>query len=121
MDLRKDGVPQDAIFKDEVPRTEINEKLEKLKSGSCSKSIRDDLQDDSFTSSEESSRVIYEMGNMALSELRRTTLHKSRSNRIKIVPMQRLLTKNQSKISSFDSFALCCESESLPGQEARRT
>ena len=37
------------------------------------KSIRDDLKDDNLTFSEESSRVIYEMGNMELHELWRTT------------------------------------------------
>ena len=37
-------------------------KVEKLKSGSCSKSIRDDMKEDNMIFSEESSRVIYEMG-----------------------------------------------------------
>ena len=67
------GVRQDAIFEDKVQMKEINEKLEKLKSGSCSKSIRDDLKDDNLTCGEKSSRGIYEMGNMELIELRRTT------------------------------------------------
>ena len=52
---------------------EISEKLEKLKSVSCSTSIRDDLKDDNVIFIEGSSRVIYEMGNMELFELRQTT------------------------------------------------
>ena len=43
IDLRV-GVPQDAIFKDEEQMKEINEKLEKLKIGACTKSNRDDLK-----------------------------------------------------------------------------
>ena len=72
MDLRIEGVPQDAIFEDEEQLKEINEKLEKLKSGSCSKSIRDDLKDDNVIFREESRRVVYDMGNMELFELRHT-------------------------------------------------
>ena len=49
---------------------EINETLEKLKSGSRTKSIRDDLKKQGdMIFSEESSRVINEMGNMELFEL----------------------------------------------------
>ena len=66
-------MPQDTIFEDEEQMEEINEKLEKLESGSCSMSIRDDLIEDNMIFSEESSRVIYEMGNMELFELRQTT------------------------------------------------
>ena len=44
IDLRIDGVPQDAIFEDEMQMKEINEKLEKLNIGSCSKFIGDDLK-----------------------------------------------------------------------------
>ena len=51
-----------------------------------------------------------------------------RFNRIKLLPMRRLSPawwrnnmQNQSKISSFDSSVLCCESESLTGQKARIT
>ena len=50
---------------------EINENLEKLKIGSCTKSKRDDLkQEGSMIFCEESSRVLYEMGNMELFELK---------------------------------------------------
>ena len=56
IDLRTEGVPQDAIFEDEEQMREINDKLEKLNSGSCSKSIRDDLKEDHMIFSEESSR-----------------------------------------------------------------
>ena len=49
---------------------EINKTLEKLKSGSCTKSIREELKKKGdMIFSEESSRVIYEMGNMELFEL----------------------------------------------------
>ena len=36
-------VPEDVIFNDEEQRKEMNEKMEKLKSGSCTKSNREDL------------------------------------------------------------------------------
>ena len=42
IDLRVDGVPQDAILQDEEKMKEINEKLEKFKMGSGTKSIRND-------------------------------------------------------------------------------
>ena len=45
---------------------EINENSEKLNSRSCSKSIRDDFKDDNLIFSEESTRVIDELGNMEL-------------------------------------------------------
>ena len=44
IDLRLEGVPQDAILKDEEQLKEINQKLEKLKIGSCTKPIRNDLK-----------------------------------------------------------------------------
>ena len=48
----------------------IIETLEKLKSSSCTKSIRDDLENpDNTTFSEKSRRVIQEIGNMELFEL----------------------------------------------------
>ena len=53
---------------------EINEKLEKLKSRSCTKSIRDDLKKKGdMIFSEESSRAVYEMGNMELIDLRQSS------------------------------------------------
>ena len=49
---------------------EINKKLEKLRIGSSRKSLRDDLKEKSDTIfSEESSRAIYDMGNVELIEL----------------------------------------------------
>ena len=70
IDLRVAGVSQDAILKDEEQMKEINKTLERLKSGSCTKSIRDDLKKQGdMIFSEESSRVIHEMGNMELFEL----------------------------------------------------
>ena len=52
---------------------EINEKLEKLKMGSCAKSIRNDLSKGKMIFSEETSRAIYEMGNMELIDLKQTS------------------------------------------------
>ena len=73
IDLRVAGVSQDAILKDEQQMKEINntlERLKRLKSGSCTKSIRDDQKKQGdMMFSEESSRVIHEMGNMELIEL----------------------------------------------------
>ena len=70
IDLRVEGVSQDAILKDGEQMKEINKTLEKLKRGSCTKSIRDDLKKQGdMIYSEESSRVIHEMGNMELFEL----------------------------------------------------
>ena len=66
IDLRVEGVSQDAILQDEAKMNEINEKLEKFKMGSCAKSIRNDLRKGKMIFSEESSRAIYEMGNMEL-------------------------------------------------------
>ena len=70
IDLRLEGASQDAILKDEKQMKEINESLEKLKSGPCTKSIRDDLEKQgNMTFSEESHRVIHEMGITELFEL----------------------------------------------------
>ena len=52
---------------------EINEKLEKFQMGSCAKSIRNYLSKGKMIFSEESSRAVYEMGNMELIELRQTS------------------------------------------------
>ena len=73
IDLREEGVPQDTIMKDEEQMKEINKKLEKLKIGSCTTSIRNNLKKKGdMIFSEESSRLIYEMGNLELIELRQT-------------------------------------------------
>ena len=44
IDLRVDGVSQDAILKHKEQMKEINETLEKLKNGSFTKTNRDDLK-----------------------------------------------------------------------------
>ena len=71
IDLRAEGVSQDAILKDEEQMKKINKTLEKLKSGSCPKSTSgwSGKKPDNTTFSEESRRVIQEMGNMELFEL----------------------------------------------------
>ena len=73
IDLRVEGVSQDAILQDEEKMKEINKKLEKLKIGSGMKSIRNDLSTGNMIFSEESSRAICEMGNMELIDLRQTS------------------------------------------------
>ena len=73
IDRRVGGVSQDAILQDEEKMKEINEKLEKFNMGSSTKSIRNDLSKSDMIFSEESSRAIYEMGNMELIELRQTS------------------------------------------------
>ena len=44
IDLRVEEVPQDAIFKDEEQMKEMEKTFEKLKSGSCTNFIRDDMK-----------------------------------------------------------------------------
>ena len=73
IDLRVEGVSQDAILQYEEKMTEIHKKLEKLRIGSCTTSIRNDLSKGNVICSEESSRAVYEMGNMELIELRQTS------------------------------------------------
>ena len=72
IDLRVEGVSQDAILQDAEKTTEINKKFEKLRIGSCTKSTRNDLSKGNVIFSEESSRAIYVMGNVELIELRQT-------------------------------------------------
>ena len=71
IDLRVEGVLEDVILKDEEQMKEVNEKLEKLKSGSFTKSFREDLKNEGgdMTFGEESRRVIFELGNVELFEL----------------------------------------------------
>ena len=73
IDLRVEGVSQDAILQDEAKMNEINEMFEKLKVGSRTKSVRDDLSKGNMIFSEESSQAIYEMCNMELIELKQTS------------------------------------------------
>ena len=73
IDLRIEGVSEAAFLHDEAKMNEISEKLEKLKMASCAKSIRNDLSKGKMIFSEETSRAIYEMGNMELIELQQTS------------------------------------------------
>ena len=59
--------PQDAILKDEEQMKAINKTLENFKCGSLTETIRDDLTKGDMIFSEESSRVIYEMGKWSCS------------------------------------------------------
>ena len=68
IDLRVHGVAQDAILQDEANMQEIN----RLKAGSNKISIRNDLAKDKMIFSEESSRGIFEKGNVELIELKQT-------------------------------------------------
>ena len=65
--------PQFEIDLDEEKTKEINEKLNKFKLGSSTKSIRNDFSKGKMIFSEESNRAIHEMGNMELVELRQTS------------------------------------------------
>ena len=73
IDLRVEGVSQGGILQDEEKMKEINEKLEKLKMGSGTKSIHNDLSKGRMIFREETSRAINEMGNMELIELKQTS------------------------------------------------
>ena len=70
IDLRVQGVSQDATLEDEATMREINQQVTKIKAGSNKISIRNDLANDGMIFSEESSRAIYEMGNVELIELK---------------------------------------------------
>ena len=61
-----EGVSQDAILQNEAKMNEINEKLEKFEMRLGTQSIRNDLWNGNMIFSEESSRAIYERGNMEL-------------------------------------------------------
>ena len=69
MDLRVQEVAQDAILQDEANTQEIN----KVKAGPNKISIRNDSAKDKMICSEESSRPIFEMGNVELIELKKTS------------------------------------------------
>ena len=72
IDLRVEGVSQDAIL--QIREDERNQRKSwKVEIGSGTKSIRNDLSKGNMIFSEESSRAIYEMGNMELIELRQTS------------------------------------------------
>ena len=65
---------------------EISKKLEKLIIGSGTKSIRNDFSKGKMIFSEESSRAIYEMGNMELIESRQTSATTQCPSCLKHVP-----------------------------------
>ena len=70
IDLRTDGITQEAILNDKEHMKEIHDKVERLNVGSRTKCIYDDLKKDNMIFSEETSRVIHEMGNMEFSSSR---------------------------------------------------
>ena len=69
MDLRVQGVPHGAILQDEANTHEIN----RVKTGSNKISIRNDSAKNKIIFSEESSRAFFEMGNVELIELKKTS------------------------------------------------
>ena len=71
--LRVEGVSREAILQNEAKMNEINEKLKKLKVGSCTKSIRNDLSKGTIVFSVESRDAVGEMGNMELIQLKQTS------------------------------------------------
>ena len=75
VDLRIEGIAQDVILKDEERMGKIQEVVVKLRKGSYTKSIREDLGNpqNSMRFSEESSRIIHEVGNIDLYELGQMT------------------------------------------------
>ena len=72
IDLREEGVSQVAICKMKKRRKK-SMKSWRVFMGSSTKSIRNDLPKRNMIFSEESSRGIYDMGNMELIELRQTS------------------------------------------------
>ena len=74
IDLRVDGIPQEAILKEEIQmRNIITETVQKLQIGSQMQSIRDDLNKEDMIFRKESSEDIYKMVNVELIELRQST------------------------------------------------
>ena len=69
IDLRVEGVTQDAILQDKANTQEIN----RVKAGSNKISMRNDLAKGNMIFSEESSRAIFEVGNVELIELKKTS------------------------------------------------
>ena len=61
VDLRTDGIQQDAILNDKEQVKEIHDKVEKLKVGSRTKCIRDDLKKGNMIFSEETRRIVHDM------------------------------------------------------------
>ena len=69
-DLRKQEVTTDALLKNEANTQEI----ESVNIGSNESCIREDLAQDKMIFSEESSRAMFEMGNVELIELKKTSI-----------------------------------------------
>ena len=74
-DLRVEGIAHDVILKDKERMDQIQEVVGKLRKGSYTKSIREDLRqpENSLMFSEESRRIIHELGSIELHELGQTS------------------------------------------------
>ena len=110
---------QHHILQDEEKKKEINEKLEKSTMGSGTKDIRNDLSNGTMILSNESSRAIYDIGNMELIELRTNLgdnsvsfLPEARSRGIEHVSMRRLAS-TQSKYVGPNQDSICRVKNSL--------
>ena len=77
VDLRFEGIAHDVILKDEERMGQLQLVVEGSRTGSHTKSIREDLRKpESFMIfSEESRRIIHELGNIELYELGRNVQH----------------------------------------------
>ena len=71
VDLRIEGVAHDVILKDEEPMGKIQQVVENSRKGSYTKPLREDLRkpENSMIFSEESSRIIHELGNIEVYEI----------------------------------------------------
>ena len=112
-DLRVEEVSQDAFSQDDEKMDEINEKLGKLKIGSGTTFIRNDVSKGEMIFSEESSRAICEMGNMELIDLRQTSATIQCPSCLKHVPERfehvslRRLASTQSKYGGPNQNSIC--------------
>ena len=86
IDLRVEGVSQNAILQDDEKLKEFNKKLVTLRGASHRKSIRNDLSNGNVIFSEGSSRAVHEMGNTESIELRQTSATIQCSSCLKHVP-----------------------------------
>ena len=69
IDLPTDGMTRNAILNGKEHMEEIHDKVEKLKVGSRTKCIYDDLKKNNMIFSAETRRVIHEMGNIEFFDL----------------------------------------------------
>ena len=132
-DFRIGGIAQDVVLKDEVRMGKIQDVVGNLRNGSRTKSILEDLgkPGNSMKVSEESSRIIHEMGNIELYELGQVTrtvpCHSCCGDICRTLFLWRVSStwwsnnkKVRSKMPSFDSTSLSCSNLSTTGQEAWR-